>query len=94
MANRKGNWRDFGFGTGHHADPSARRTEFEKACKRLGSMSEARVIKAYLRDMLLADIPPDAEDGALRQHLAERRVAQKLALLFAGDHDDGNADTD
>lgn len=93
-ARKKASWRDFGFGTVDGHRPNLRQSEFEKACRRIGAMPEAAVIKRYLADMIAADIPPDEEDGALRQHLAERRVAQKLALLFAGDDDNGNGNSE
>jgi hypothetical protein len=84
---RKGNWKDFGFGTVDGYQPDERHDRFKQACKRIGSLPQANVIKEYLEDLIAADIDPNAPDGALRQHLAERKVAKTLALFFAGDDD-------
>lgn len=89
---KRPSWRDFGFGTVDGFSVDERHKKFQHACRRLGTTPEASVIKGYLDDLIKAEIDPNAPDGALRQHLAERKVAQTLALLFAGENDPRDRD--
>lgn len=86
------NWRSFSHATTDMPDAEKRVDSFQVALSRIGMTDDGAHVQAFLTDLVMTNIDSSLDEGALRQALAERTVAQKLLTVLKGDHDNRDRD--
>lgn len=82
--------RDWRSTTAGSSQPFSRKEDqdtFRAAMRRIGLTQDGEHIHRYLVGLIMEDIDPAMDEGALRQKLAERTVAQKLLTVLKGEDD-------